>query len=415
MNDEFAPWLDVVRQDRGDVYKAGVLVAQLVRHEDRVEFRYLPDHLDGPDVATTLPAGPDVVVTPGRAVPPYFAGLLPEGRRLTALRSAIKTSADDDFSMLLVVGGDPVGDVQVVPAGAPPPALDDVGGAGSTFGAASFDNATFDTVSFAEVFGRLVGGVPDPVGFAGVQDKVSGRMISVPLRVGGTSYLLKLDPPEFPYLVENEQFFLTVARTCGLPVVASHVVRDREGRPGLVVERFDRHRLGGQLVGRATEDGCQVAGRYPGDKYALDTEALFSAMARHCVARPVALRDLLRQLVVAIVTGNGDLHAKNVSIVDLEGEWRVAPAYDAPSSAPYGDRTLALALGGTREGQVSRRRLLESAQAIGLPERAATLTLDDLLDRLSPVPEQLEQLPFDERRIADLRRLMRARLQLLRS
>jgi hypothetical protein len=52
---------------------------------------------------------------------------------------------------------------------------------------------------------------------------------------------------------------------------------------------------------------------------------------------------------------------------------------------------------------------------MGLPERAATLTLDDLLSRLRPVPEQLEQLPFDDRRIADLRRLMRARMQLLRS
>jgi serine/threonine-protein kinase HipA len=408
------PWLDLVRLDRGDVYKAGVLVAQLVRHEDRVEFRYLHDHVDGRDVATTLPAGPAVVVTPGRSVPPYFAGLLPEGRRLTALRSALKTSADDDFSMLLAVGGDPVGDVQVVPAGVPPPPLDDDAETVSTLGAAAIEAASFASVSFAEVFGRLLGGAPDPVGFAGVQDKVSGRMISVPLRVGGTSYLLKLDPPEFPHLVENEQFFLSVARSCGLPVVESHVVRDREGLPGLVVERFDRHRAGGVLVSSAVEDGCQVAGRYPGDKYALDTEALFSAMARHCAARPVALRDLFRQLVVAIVTGNGDLHAKNVSIIDIEGEWRVAPTYDVPSSAPYGDRTLALALGGTREGQVSRRRLLESALAMGLPERAATITLDDLLSRLRPVPEQLEQLPFDDRRIADLRRLMRARMQLLR-
>jgi serine/threonine-protein kinase HipA len=397
--------LDLVRHDRGDVYKAGVLVAQLARLDDRVEFRYLADHIDGPSVATTLPAGPEVVVTAGRAVPTYFAGLLPEGRRLTALRSALKTSADDDFSMLLAVGGDPVGDVQVVPAGKPPPSMSDEGES----------VATFDEASFTDVFARLVRGAPDPVGFAGVQDKVSGRMISVPLAVGGTSYLLKLDPPEYPHLVENEQFFLDAAKACGLPVVDSHVVLDRDGRRGLVVERFDRERTRGQVVGRAVEDGCQVAGRYPGDKYALDTEVLLSAMAVHCAARPVALRDLFRQLVFAIVTGNGDLHAKNLSIVDLDGEWRVAPAYDLPSSAPYGDRSLGLALGGSRDGQVSRRRLLAGARTIGMPERAALLTLDDLLDRLEPVQEQLEQLPFDDRRIADLRRLMRARLRLLRS
>jgi len=405
VNDE--QLLDLVRQDRGDVYKAGVLVAELARLDDRVEFRYLPDHVDGPSVATTLPAGPDVFVTAGRAVPTYFAGLLPEGRRLTALRSALKTSADDDFSMLLAVGGDPVGDVQVLPASEPPPSMGDEGESVATFGEVSFD----------DVFAQLVGGAPDPVGFAGVQDKVSGRMISVPLAVGGTSYLLKLDPPEFPHLVENEQFFLDAARVCGLPVVGSHVVLDCEGRRGLVVERFDRRGTASDMVGRAVEDGCQVAGRYPGDKYALDTEVLFSAMAVHCAARPVALRDLFRQLVFAIATGNGDLHAKNVSIVDLDldGEWRVAPAYDLPSSAPYGDRSLGLALGGSRDGQVSRRRLLAGARAIGMPERAALLTLDDLLDRLESLPEQLDRLPFDDRRIADLRRLMRSRLRLLRS
>jgi serine/threonine-protein kinase HipA len=205
-----SPLLDLVTVDRADVYKAGRLVARLDRLDDRVEFRYLPEHLDGPSVATTLPAAELVVTTPGRAVPPYFAGLLPEGRRLTSLRTALKTSADDDFSMLLAVGADPVGDVQVVPAGEVPPVL------GPDVHASYV--SSFDEVSFTELFDGLIEGMPDPVGFAGVQDKVSGRMISVPLAVGGSSYLLKLDPPEFPWLIANEQFFLSVSSDCGLPV-----------------------------------------------------------------------------------------------------------------------------------------------------------------------------------------------------
>ena len=43
--------------------------------------------------------------------------LLPEGRRLGALRRAVKTSADDELSLLLAVGADAIGDVQVVPSG----------------------------------------------------------------------------------------------------------------------------------------------------------------------------------------------------------------------------------------------------------------------------------------------------------
>ncbi len=51
---------------------------------------------------------------------------------------------------------------------------------------------------------------------------------------------------------------------------------------------------------------------------------------------------------------------------------------------------------------------------MGLPERAIQLTIDDLLNRLEPWIDQIDVLPFDERRIADTRRLMRSRVRLLR-
>src|SRR5690606_42145011 len=98
---------------------------------------------------------------------------------------------------------------------------------------------------------------------------------------------------------------------------------DREGRPGLVVERFDRRRRDdGTLELLAQEDGCQVADRYPADKYALTTEEVVEGLARACRARPVAARDLVRQVAFAYLTGNGDQHAKNLSIGRIGGEWR---------------------------------------------------------------------------------------------
>jgi serine/threonine-protein kinase HipA len=53
-------------------------------------------------------------------VPPFFAGLLPEGARLVALITRLKTSAADEFSLLVAVGGDTIGDVRVLPEGAAP-------------------------------------------------------------------------------------------------------------------------------------------------------------------------------------------------------------------------------------------------------------------------------------------------------
>ena len=63
-----------------DVYKGGVHAATLSRSEGGTVFAYLDGYV-GPPVATTLPLG-DQRVNVGGAIPTFFAGLLPEGRRL---------------------------------------------------------------------------------------------------------------------------------------------------------------------------------------------------------------------------------------------------------------------------------------------------------------------------------------------
>jgi serine/threonine-protein kinase HipA len=394
--------LAAVRQvGSADVYKGNRLAARLRRTDEGVEFAYLADYVDadGPAVATTLPLTDVPVVTMAGAVPPFFAGLLPEGRRLSSLRRAVKTSADDDLSLLLAVGADPVGDVRVFPQGAEPaeaPALVTVG-------------RSFEEVTFAEVL-EAAGGV-DLVALAGVQDKASARMLSVPLRQAGRRYILKLDPPEFPHVVANEAYFAALAARSRLPVVSARVVHDATGSPGLLVERFDRLAgPDGSTVSVAVEDGAQVLGVYPADKYAVAAEDVATALAAVCPASAVALRDVYRQLCFGWLTGNGDLHAKNLSVVAVAGEWRVAPAYDLPSTLPYRDHTMALAMGGRTAG-LSRRLLLDFAAGIGLAERAATRTLDQVLAATEPVVEEWRAgaVPFPAEVVRETARSLRNR------
>src|SRR5687768_11339533 len=110
-----------MRHRIADIYKAGVLAARLERYDGGTRFSYLPAYIasGGPAVASSLPLTPEPVLSAAGAAPPYFTGLLPEGRRLNALRRSIKTSADDDLSLLIAAGGNPVGDVQIVGHGEP--------------------------------------------------------------------------------------------------------------------------------------------------------------------------------------------------------------------------------------------------------------------------------------------------------
>jgi serine/threonine-protein kinase HipA len=360
-----------------------------------VEFAYLSDYLaaDGPPVATTLPITDQPVSTHAGAVPPFFAGLLPEGRRLSSLRRAVKTSADDELSLLLAVGRDTIGDVQVVPAGLEPTPAEPL---------LQVDK-DWSEVRFADVLADAQ--VVDPVALPGVQDKVSARMISVPLARAGERYLLKVDPPEYPHVVEVEAFFLSLAREARIESATGEVVLDADGRPGLLVRRFDREpQPSGETIALACEDACQVLGRWPADKYSLTMEQVIAGLSDHCPARAVAVQRLYQQVCYAWLTGNGDVHAKNVAILATpEGEWRVAPAYDLPSTVPYGDKSLALPIGGRTRG-ISRNHLLAFGAAAGLPERAATKVLDDLLDRLSGLEGRLRDgaLPLPQKATADL-------------
>jgi serine/threonine-protein kinase HipA len=390
--------------ERADVFKAGHPAATLTRTEAGVEFRYLDDWVTagGPAVATTLPVGAAPVVRPGGALPAYFAGLLPEGRRLGALRRAVKTSADDELSLLLAVGADAIGDVQVVPAGVRPaevPArvtLDQIG-----------------TIRFADLLAEL-GFRVQRAALPGVQDKTSAAMINLPVARTGERYILKLNPAEYPYLVENEAFFLAAARRSGLTVPPTEVVTDADGQHGLLVRRFDRVTVAGSAHPLAVEDGCQVLDRPPADKYLLSADRTFAALAAVCDASALAGRDLLRQLAFAYLTGNGDAHAKNFSVLHgLGGEWRVSPLYDVPSSYPYGDTTMALSIGGRSGGDFGTRDFVRLGEGLGVPARAVTRTLTSLADRAEVWLGELDALPFDRGRVAKLRRVMAHRRQRL--
>ncbi|MFE4543632.1 type II toxin-antitoxin system HipA family toxin [Arthrobacter sp. NPDC056727] len=371
-----------MRHRVADIYKRGVLAARLERHDGGTKFSYLPAYLQGgsPAVASSLPLSPEPVLSGAGAAPPYFTGLLPEGRRLNALRRSIKTSADDDLSLLIAAGGNPVGDVQIVGHGEP---LD------PEEHAVEVDPRR--PVDFDELLGDS--GLIDPVALAGVQDKLSAGMISMPVASAGRRFILKLNAPEFPHVVENEFIMFRYAAKLRIPLSRVQLMRDLAGRPGLLVERFDRVPLerGTDAVQRlAVEDGAQVLKLYPADKYNVGFGTVCHALAEYCAAPLPALRNLAIQAAFALLSGNGDLHAKNVSMVQQpHGEWSIAPVYDIPSTVVYGDKTLALTLGGKRSG-ISRKHFLAWATGLGLPERTAVQALDLALKAAGPLLADLE-------------------------
>lgn len=404
MSDSFQ--LPSMPAKEADVYKAGKLAARLTKTSEGVEFSYLDSYLSDSTlsaIATTLPRTDKKLITPAGAVPPFFAGLLPEGRRLNSLLRRIKVSADDELSLLVAVGEDTVGDVQVVPRETEPAPL----------GRRVAKLAKPSELSFDEFVSQ---DFPlDGVGLAGIQDKVSGKNMALPVKHKSQQTILKLPHPDYPHLIENESYFLSLAKKAGLHCVDHSVVQDRDGVSGLVVSRFDRIQTGkSEPKMLAVEDGCQVLGLWPADKYSPSIEQVIQALADLCSARLLAVRNAFEQLTFAILTGNGDLHAKNISVVNIDNEWVLAPAYDLPSSLFYDDKNLALSVT-NKKADISRSQLLAFGSSLGLTTKAAERVINNLLDATAELEQELRAfaLPFDQNRVAETVSALRYRRKLL--
>jgi serine/threonine-protein kinase HipA len=332
------------------------------------------------------------------ASPAYFSGLLPEGRRLNAIAKTLKTSASNDLELLLALGADAIGDVQVIDPQADP-----------YVSSAIELPRDSSSLSFTELqeqyFGSAASGLP------GFQDKISSRMLNAPARHRGKEFIIKFNSDQAPHAVENEFFFLTLANRVGLQTAGFELLTDRDGHHALQLERFDRLVLDGKTTRLAMEDACQVLDLYPSQKYEVEFEAAATALIRLCSAPAVAALTLVKQLAFSYLIGNGDAHAKNFSVLqEPSGEWRVSPAYDLLCTSYYEDKKLALSVAGKHSG-LSRKDLLGFAESLGLPHRLTSKVIDDLLRKLAGFTDELDSgiLPFRRDQNYDATKLLRSR------
>jgi serine/threonine-protein kinase HipA len=352
-------------------------------------------------IAYQLPYSSPRVETRGTNLHPFFAGLLPEGVRLSALVRRVKTSEDDLLSLLVAAGADCIGDISVT-------LEEEVPDVRPTVDLSRLSELRFRELLAASLAGKR--GVEPTL--PGVQEKISAGMISLPLRARGTrrgSFILKLTPEHAPRLVENEHFFLGMAKVAGLSTAHAELVRDRDGETGLLVERFDRLVTNGSVEKLHQEDACQFLDRYPADKYAVSCADIARAVGALATAPLPELAKLLRLYAFSYLIANGDLHAKNVSLRTTSvGRVELTPAYDLLASLPYGDRRMALSLDG-RDDNLKRPTFIEFGERFGVRTRATEAILDQLCDVSPAWIARLEEIGLPQRQTADLARVMKKR------
>lgn len=380
-----------------DVYVGDTYAGSLERTALGCSFRYSLDYLaqKGPAVASTLALSPEAYEVHGVNVPTYFANLLPEGLRLDAIIAKVKTSRDDRLSLLAASGDDAIGDVSVrVP--------------GAKMVAAPLMDPSTDT--FRKVFDArygLTSKISERVSIPGVQEKISATRISAPMLVKNRTnpeaiVKLNFDPGKRPCLIENEHFFMRMARDCGVTAADTEMVFDREGETALLVTRFDRMGRQRKVLKLHQEDACQFLNVYPDSKYDVPFQEIARGLQTVCTAPIPEILRLIELYAFSYLIANGDLHAKNVSVLRGEdGFTQLSPAYDLLSTWPYQDRTMALRLDG-RLTNFKSGRFVSFADRFGVREKAVRTMLDRLYEASEPWIGRLSDIGFDDRLSATL-------------
>ncbi|HST58730.1 MAG TPA: HipA domain-containing protein [Longimicrobium sp.] len=319
-----------------------------------------------------------------RGIPAWFANLVPEGALRDLLKRSLSLDTDADLPILVAVGRDLPGAVEVLPAVEDAVLFSDHGEAEGENDARDYTDATGQ----AELALRF--------SLPGVQMKFSvlreQEKIALPMHGQLGNWIVKLDSRRFPRLVENEFATMEWARAAGLEVpecqIAPLEVLDDalqsyapEGTNVFLIRRYDRD--GSKRIHQ--EDFAQVVNQPPASKYGHTTYEGCASLVRQIVG-PEGYREFIRRLTFMVASGNADAHLKNWSLLYPDGVTAVlSPLYDQVATVAWPEEVTfkwALKFAGTKDPyHIDSSAFTRLAQKSGGDVKDTLRTMQETIER----------------------------------
>ena len=223
----------------------------------------------------------------------------------------------------------------------------------------------------------------DKMSIQGVQPKLSaiirlkeGRFEIVD---SGGRFILKPNPPLFEEVPANEALTMTMAASAGIEVPPHGLMPAIDGSWIYIIRRFDREGRNRRLH---VEDFAQLSGKTRETKYESSLERVAALVEKFCTFPALEKPKLARLLLFCFLTGNEDMHLKNLSIRVRKQITALSPAYDLLNTTlvlENAHEESALPLNG-RKRNLSRKLWIEGfcGDRLRLPDRETESILDDL-------------------------------------
>jgi len=139
------------------------------------------------------------------------------------------------------------------------------------------------------------------------------------------SYILKPELSDYEEVPQNEDLTMRMAGVCGIDVPFHGLIYAKDDSMLYFIRRFDRTGRTGKIH---VEDFAQVAGMTRETKYDYSMEKVVTLIEDYCTFPMVEKMKLFRRTLFCWLTGNEDMHLKNFSLIHIEDNIELSPAYD---------------------------------------------------------------------------------------
>jgi serine/threonine-protein kinase HipA len=214
--------------------------------------------------------------------------------------------------------------------------------------------------------------------------------------------VLKIEPPEYNGLLDLEALCLDIHQEAGFEVPAYHRYDD-DGLHFLAVERFDQ--VDGKPVPMESLFSVIATGdhhfRETGDILLDELGDVFERLGQVATLKKDTREQLYRRLLIALLTGNGDLHLDNIALLGGLSDCRLAPVYDPAPMRAWPRHNLVSAVPFDPAGYEDHGALyVDLGKSFGLPADRVYECIHDAFDTTLSYSErvmELDRVPFGRR------------------
>jgi len=211
--------------------------------------------------------------------------------------------------------------------------------------------------------------------------------------------IMKIEPAHYPHSIELEHLALQLHDKAGFETPRFWKTQ-KDGLNILAIERFDRNVQGLPLPLEPLFSIFAIGDRQfvSNDSIQLDNlgERIEKLSTVASIYSKAVNKELFRRIVLALVTGNGDMHMDNISLITRDNQVEISPIYDPAPMRAYSQHDIRFAIPYPISSNDPKTGVLALGKSFGISPPETLAICEEMLGHGKSFLSQVKALKVSE-------------------